>query len=268
MNAALHPLELPLVVGVTSHRNLAASELEPIRQRVRDFFVQLKQDFPDLPLVVLSALAEGGDQLVAREALATGARLIAPLPLSPQSYADDFIDAPSRAAFTDLCQRADVLQMPLLPGSTLADIAVQGEARDRQYAQAGVFIASHSHIMLALWDGRESDLLGGTAQVVRYALDGVMPGLIEHRPGAYPVLDSIDESLGYNRGILSIKFTNFRDTATSYTVVANANHANTNDMTFTYSGELIAPGGNRKFTLKLTRGSPPNSWLVDDFQPN
>ena len=186
------------MVGVTSHRNLAASEIEPIRQRVRDFFVQLKQDFPDLPLVVLSALAEGGDQLVAREALATGARLIAPLPLSPQSYADDFIDAPSRAAFTDLCQRADVLQMPLLPGSTLADIAVQGEARDRQYAQAGVFIASHSHIMLALWDGRESDLLGGTAQVVRYALDGVMPGLIEHRPGAYPVLDSIDESIIYH----------------------------------------------------------------------
>ncbi len=83
-----------------------------------------------------------------------------------------------------------------------------------------------------------------------------------------PPLDSIDESLGYNRGILSIKFTNFRDTATSYTVVSNANHTNANDMTFTYTGELIAPGGNRKFTLKLTRGSPPDSWLVDDFQPN
>lgn len=198
MNAAVHPLELPLVVGVTSHRNLAASEIEPIRQRVRDFFVQLKHDFPDLPLVVLSALAEGGDQLVAREALAAGARLIAPLPLSPQSYADDFSDAPSRAELSDFCQRAEVLQMPLLPGSTLADIAVHGAARDRQYAQAGVFIASHCHILLALWDGRESDLLGGTAQVVRYALDGVMPGLIESRPGAHPELDRIDESIIYH----------------------------------------------------------------------
>ena len=198
MNAAVHPLDIPLVVGVTSHRNLAASEIEPIRQRVRDFFVQLKHDFPDLPLVVLSALAEGGDQLVAREALAAGARLIAPLPLSPQSYADDFIDAPSRTAFADLCQRADILQMPLLPGNTLADIAAHGEARDRQYAQAGVFIASHSHIMLALWDGRESDLLGGTAQVVRYALDGVMPGLIERRQGARTALDNVDESIIYH----------------------------------------------------------------------
>ena len=198
MNAPERLADIPLVVGVTSHRNLAASEIEPIRQRVRDFFVQIKRDFPELPLVVLSALAEGGDQLVAHEALAAGARLIAPLPLTPESCADDFIDAPSRAAFTDLCQRADVLQMPLLPGNTLSGIAVHGEARDRQYAQAGVFIASHSHIMLALWDGRESDLLGGTAQVVRYALDGVMPGLIERRQGAHAALDSVDESIIYH----------------------------------------------------------------------
>ena len=53
----------PLVVGVTSHRNIPAGEIEPIRQRVREFLAQLKHDFPALPLVVLSALAEGGDQL-------------------------------------------------------------------------------------------------------------------------------------------------------------------------------------------------------------
>ena len=74
MNAPERLADIPLVVGVTSHRNLAASEIEPIRQRVRDFFVQIKRDFPELPLVVLSALAEGGDQLVAQEALAAGAR--------------------------------------------------------------------------------------------------------------------------------------------------------------------------------------------------
>jgi len=151
-----------------------------------------------LPLVVLSALAEGGDQLVAREALAIGAHLIAPLPLAPDSYTDDFIDPESSAAFAELCQRAEVVQLPLMPGDTSADIAVHGEARDRQYAQAGVFIASHSHILLALWDGRESELLGGTAQVVRYALHGIMPGLIERRRNARAALDSIDESIVYH----------------------------------------------------------------------
>ncbi|HEY7872183.1 MAG TPA: hypothetical protein VIC31_05635 [Rudaea sp.] len=198
LNTPTDLADIPLVVGVTSHRNLAASEIEPIRQLVRDFFAWLKHEFPELPLVVLSALAEGGDQLVAREALAAGARLIAPLPLAQESYAEDFVDAASRAAFNDFCQRAEVVQLPLVRGNTPASVVVRGEARDRQYAQAGVFVASHSHILLTLWDGRESDLLGGTAQVVRYALHGVMPGLIERRRGAHATLDSIDESIAYH----------------------------------------------------------------------
>src|SRR5450755_2381734 len=121
--------DIPLVVGVTSHRNIAASELEPIRQRVRDFFAQLKHDFPELPLVVLSALAEGGDQLVAEEALAAGARLIAPLPMPLQSYAGDFTDAASRAAFSALCQRAEVLQLPR-PGRGSARATLVASRRD------------------------------------------------------------------------------------------------------------------------------------------
>jgi hypothetical protein len=59
------PTRVPLVIGVTSHRDIPAHEVEPIRQRVREFFAQLQRDFPTLPLVVLSALAQGGDQLVA-----------------------------------------------------------------------------------------------------------------------------------------------------------------------------------------------------------
>ena len=198
LNAPVRLTDIPLVVGVTSHRNLAAGEVGPIRELVRDFFAQIKREFPDLPLVVLSALAEGGDQLVAREALVAGARLIAPLPLTPESYIEDFIHSESRVAFTELCQRAEVVQLPLVRGNTPATIAVPGEARDRQYAQAGVYVASHSHILLTLWDGRDSDLLGGTAQVVRYALHGVMPGLIERRRGARATLDSIDESIVYH----------------------------------------------------------------------
>jgi hypothetical protein len=190
--------EVPLVVGVTSHRNLAPGEIESIRQRIADFFAQLKREFPEMPLVVLSALAEGGDQLAAREALAAGARLIAPLPLLPHTYREDFIDEATRAGFEELRQRSEVLQMPLLPGDSLHDIATHGEARDRHYAQAGVFIASHCHILLALWDGRESNLLGGTAQVVRYALDGVMPGWIERRRSERAVLNRVDESIVYH----------------------------------------------------------------------
>ena len=188
----------PLIIGVTSHRNIAASETAMLRERVRFLFVQLKEDFPELPLVVLSALAEGGDQLVAREALDAGARLVAPLPLEPDAYQKDFSGEASRNEFTALCAQASVLQLPLLERNTAEGVAEPGAQRDAQYAEAGVYIASHSHILLAIWDGRSSDLLGGTAQIVRYYLEGILPGSIERRSGMRPLVDRGDESLLYH----------------------------------------------------------------------
>jgi hypothetical protein len=185
----------PLIIGVTSHRNLVEAETAQLRERVRVLFVQLKNEFPELPLVVLSALAEGGDQLVAREALEAGARLVAPLPLPPVAFKRDFTSDASRAEFEALCAQASVIQLPLLARNTAEGIAGPGAQRDAQYAEAGVYIASHSHILLAVWDGRQSDLLGGTAQIVRYYVEGILPGSIERRSGMRPLVERGDESL-------------------------------------------------------------------------
>ena len=174
----------PLVIGVTSHRNIPAREVESIRARVRDLFAQFRREFPHSPLVVLSALAEGGDQLVAEEGLACGARLVAPLPLPRALYERDFTDDATRATFDALCAQARVIRLPLLPGHTPDDIARSGRERNRQYAQAGAFVARHCHLLLAIWDGKSSDRLGGTAQVVEYYLGGAMPGHIERRRDA------------------------------------------------------------------------------------
>lgn len=188
----------PLVVGVTSHRNIPADEVEPIRQRVRDFLAQLRRDFPGLPLVVVSALAEGGDQLVAHEALAAGARLVAPLPLPPDMYVEDFSSAAVRTGFELLCSQAEVVLLPQLMGQPRQMIGAPGEPRDRQYAKAGVYIASHCHILLAIWDGKASGRLGGTAQIVKYHLSGIVPGLIDQRRDTRHVLGGGDESLLYH----------------------------------------------------------------------
>ncbi len=188
----------PLVVGVTSHRNIPAREIEPIRQRVRDFLAQLQRDFPDLPLVVLSSLAEGGDQLVAQEALAAGARLVAPLPLPRELYVEDFPDPAVRARFEALCNQAEVVLLPTLRDQLGHEIESVGLARDRQYAKAGVYIASHCHVLLAIWDGRTSGQLGGTAQIVNYHLTSTLPGLIDRRRDTRHVLGVGDESLLYH----------------------------------------------------------------------
>jgi hypothetical protein len=188
----------PLVIGVTSHRNIAAAEIEPIRERIRAFLALLKSKFPSLPLVVLSSLAEGGDQLFASEALAVGARLVVPLPLPREIYVEDFADPSVRAQFEQLFQRADVIRLPLLKTQSREELQVHGEARNRQYAKAGVFIASHAHILVAIWDGEDFGLLGGTGQIVKYYLHGSLPGITERPRQARHILSGGDEHLLYH----------------------------------------------------------------------
>ena len=188
----------PLVVGVTSHRDIPAREIERFVNACGIFSTELKRDFPGLPLVVLSALAEGGDQLVAEEALAVGARLVAPLPLPHDLYAEDFIDPAVRARFDRLCGQAEIVLLPKLMNFPRDAIGSPGEARDRQYAKAGVYIASHSHVLLAIWDGKVQGGLGGTAQIVDYHLTGTLPGLIDRRRVKRHVLGGGDESLLYH----------------------------------------------------------------------
>ncbi len=171
----------PIVIGVTGHRDIPVHEAEMIRRRVRDLFAQLQREFPHSPLCVLSPLAEGGDQLVAEEGLKLGARLVAPLPFARELYVQDFRDPAMRERFESLCERAQVIELPLLTGHTRAAISTPGEKRNHQYAQAGIFVARHCHLLLAIWDGKPSQRTGGTAQIVDYLLDGKPPGEVGRR---------------------------------------------------------------------------------------
>ena len=185
----------PLVVGVTSHRNIPFDQLAPIRTRVQVFFAQLKKEYPSLPLVVLSSLAEGGDQLVAIEALAVGATLIAPLPLLRETYVGDFSSEAVRNTFDLLCDKASVLQLAPRASHQPDPVENPGLARNLAYARAGMYVASHCHILLAIWDGKDSDRLGGTAQIVHYYLNGIIPGVIDRRRDRQHLLGGGDERL-------------------------------------------------------------------------
>jgi hypothetical protein len=185
----------PLVVGVTSHRDLVAAEIEPIRERIRALFAGLETDFPHMPLVVLSSLAEGGDQLVAEEAIRAGVRVVAALPMARAEYARDFSDAAALKRFDALCDAAEVIEVPHRSDSD-APASPEGFARDVRYAEAGVYVSDHCHLLLAIWDGKPSASLGGTAQIVRYHLSGVRPAE-QRRGGRRSALGAGSERLAY-----------------------------------------------------------------------
>jgi len=61
----------------------------------------------------------------------------------------------------------DPHELPLVRGSTAAQSASSHLERSHQYAQLGVFLCAHCHILLALWDGKPGTEFGGTGQVVK-----------------------------------------------------------------------------------------------------
>jgi hypothetical protein len=186
-----------LIVGVTGHRKLRSGDVAVLQQRVRAWLEQLQTAYPELPLVMLSPLAQGSDQIVAQVALDMGLRVIAPLPLPLPIYRQDFAPADLQLFERQLTQ-VELMPLPLERGNTAEAIAVSGPARDAQYAQAGVFVSSHCHVLLALWDGQESGRLGGTAQVVRFHLHGAMSGNAERRHAAETLLGPDHENVVFH----------------------------------------------------------------------
>lgn len=170
-------VRLRLAIGVIAHRDLVADEVPTLRKSIGSFLQGLQAEFPDVPLRLISALAEGGDQLAAEEALALGIELVVPLPMPQDEYEKDFSDPAARQRFRELLAQARVRVLPLAPGNTADTIAVRGEQRNLQYAQLGMFISSHCQLLMALWDGHPSDATGGTSQVVAFHIHNVMPGL-------------------------------------------------------------------------------------------
>ncbi len=183
---------VPLVIGVTGHRNLVAAEIPMLEDKVERVLASLAQRFPDIPLRIMTPLAEGADRLVGRVAQRMGLSITVLLPMPKSIYQADF-DHASNAVFEEMLEFGEVVELPLLPGSDPIAISTPGPARDAQYEYLGVYLAAHSHILLALWDGKPSTAPGGTAHVVQFHQEDVVEMIAggQHRS---PIDFSEDES--------------------------------------------------------------------------
>ncbi len=164
---------LPIVIGVTGHRDLREEDIPRLTELVFAEFSRLRKIYPSTPFTLLSALADGADRLVARIALEFGMRLAVVLPMPTELYETDF-DAASLEEFHDLVAKAEYFsELPIMKGLTPEDIQEHGLFREQQYALVGAYLAAHSAILIALWDGLELNLIGGTSQVVQFKLEGI-----------------------------------------------------------------------------------------------
>ncbi|HWW33286.1 MAG TPA: hypothetical protein VNY70_07965 [Steroidobacteraceae bacterium] len=159
----------PFMVGVSGHRDLDPDDSPRLREAVTNFVQRLKAHLPDTDLRLIVGMAQGADLLVAETALGLGVAVEAVLPMPLEQYAADF-DPPTLACLKELLRRPEVRCFELSAGAAGAASGPHSrEQRDAMYANLTDTLIRRSSLLLALWDGRGSDLPGGTADtVLRY----------------------------------------------------------------------------------------------------
>jgi len=183
-----------VAIGVSGHRIL--TEIDKITAGIDEALRHIERAFPGQSLTVISALAEGGDRLVAERVLARPrARLVVPLPLPADDYINDFTTAESTDEFRGLLDRADeVIELPPAP------------TRNEAYEAAGLYVLDHRDVLIAIWDGQGSHGQGGTAEIVVRARARRLPIAWVHAGNRKPGTME-PTSLGEEQG--TVTFENF-----------------------------------------------------------
>ena len=159
-------------VGVTGHRpNRLHIGEGRIALRLRDVLGALKDgagpQHVRAPLIAASSLAEGADRLFAEIALDLRYELRVLLPMPTAKYEKTFADRATTAVYRALLAEASVVTQ--LPGS-LTDPEAAFDA-------VGQAMVDTSDVLIAIWDGKPSAGVGGTADIIAYAVARLRPVL-------------------------------------------------------------------------------------------
>jgi hypothetical protein len=147
-------------VGVVGHRSLSVEATAFAETVCARLFADLRLE--GTRLTAVSALAQGADTLFARVAVASGVPLAVVQPHG--RYLDDFPTRRARAEYVRMTKQA--CAWTLMPYRGRCDMA---------YQAAMEWVADHSDVLVAIWDGRPSRHCGGTAGTVGYARETGCP---------------------------------------------------------------------------------------------
>jgi hypothetical protein len=139
-------------IGITGHQRLAdASAWKWVR---RELAAILRRNADSL--IGVSSLAVGADQIFADLVLQQGGALEVVIPFP--GYAQQFREGRDAEEYKRLLLSASGVE------------TLRNGSDEEAYMEAGMRVVNSSDLLVALWDGQPSSGLGGTADVVAYAV--------------------------------------------------------------------------------------------------
>lgn len=138
-------------IGITGHANLTSDTVPLIDAVLRDVLV-----CADPPLVGVTCLARGTDQIFAEVVLELGGQVEVVLPAADYRY--EKVEPEDAPMFDELIDRASAVQIMPFP-----------RADRTAYVAASEAVISGVDELLAVWDGCDDSRPGSTADIVRIA---------------------------------------------------------------------------------------------------
>jgi hypothetical protein len=171
-------VRLTLNIGVTGHRSLKDADIESIKNNIFQVLRYIKhttfakyEEVKDLyrkevpKFRLISPLAEGSDRIAAKCALEKGYELQCPIPFTREEYEKDFITEESKLEFKELIDKAE----------SVFEIEYNSGSRSKAYLNVGQIVLGHSDLLIAIWNGKEPEFMGGTSDIVEQAIKQEIP---------------------------------------------------------------------------------------------
>ena len=161
--------KLPYIIGVVGHRNIVEESKEDASNHFEKILKRYIAKYPNTPILVVTSLAEGADQLIAEVAIKVeGVFLGVLIPMSIEKYLETFSSDSAREEFNKFCAKAIFVR------DTSIDMVY--EDNSDAFRSNTRELSNNADLLIALWDGIASNQVGGTSDTLYYKLKKI------HRP--------------------------------------------------------------------------------------
>lgn len=174
--------KIPVVVGVTGDKNIVEADKPAIMVQVKaslkeiqDLCRSQEKGGEDTPVVMLNSFAHDGDMLCAEAAFEAGIDVYAILPCEKEKYINSFDNATDKAKLESCLAKAkrQFVAPDIEKNKAWIKKTINIDDDSYEYRQLGIYMAEHSHVLIALWNGEppEDEYGCGTEEVIKFALE-------------------------------------------------------------------------------------------------
>ena len=175
---------IPINIAITGHRDLMPEKVTEYENAIKTILQQMIQKYPDSTIQLLTGMAEGADILVAKVALELGCSIIAVLPMA----IEDFVKTFNKDKMDESIAEFETILAKATKVIDLSKVYSDTRSETDKFVRLGAYLTENSQMIIALWNEVQNNKIGGTSNVVKFALDG-MPRKYRKK---YSIIDNDD----------------------------------------------------------------------------